>query len=197
MHVSLREISDQVIVLTGATSGMELEEEGAPISVTLIKPASVNTMLTEHAKNYLDVRPRLPPPVYAPEAVAKAILHAARYPTRDMYVGGGAKLLGMGEHYMPRLLDRGMVWLMFRLQRTNKPPYPESRHNLHSPGADMKERSPTDAHVFEHSRYTEAIMRPKLTNAVLLVAGLAAMSIWKFRKISPTKRPSGSSRTNQ
>lgn len=59
---------------------MELEEERAPISVTLIKPSSVNSMLTEHAKNYQDVRPRLPPPLYAPETVAKAILHAAQRP---------------------------------------------------------------------------------------------------------------------
>jgi NAD(P)-dependent dehydrogenase (short-subunit alcohol dehydrogenase family) len=31
---------------------MELEEEGAPISVTLIKPAAIDTPFPQHAKNY-------------------------------------------------------------------------------------------------------------------------------------------------
>jgi hypothetical protein len=129
------------------------------------------------------------PPLYAPEVVAKAILYAAEHPARDIYVGGGAKLLGMGAYYMPRLVDRGMAWLLFRLQKTSKPPYPESRHNLHSPSADMQERSPVDAHVFERSWYTEAVTHPKATKVVLLVAGLAVMALWQTRKKLPNKRP--------
>ena len=60
---------------------MELEDQGAPISVTLIKPAAIDTPYTEHAKNYLPNEPKNPPPVYAPETVARAILHAAVYPS--------------------------------------------------------------------------------------------------------------------
>ncbi|MBA4158389.1 MAG: SDR family NAD(P)-dependent oxidoreductase, partial [Gemmatimonadetes bacterium] len=33
---------------------MELEEAGAPISVTLVKPAAIDTPYTEHARNYMD-----------------------------------------------------------------------------------------------------------------------------------------------
>ena len=36
---------------------MELEEEGAPIAVTLVKPASINTPFTEHARNYMEEEP--------------------------------------------------------------------------------------------------------------------------------------------
>ena len=32
---------------------MELEREGAPISVTLIKPSAIDTHYPEHARNYL------------------------------------------------------------------------------------------------------------------------------------------------
>jgi len=56
---------------------MELEEEGAPVSVTLIKPTSINTPFPQHAKNYTDREPQLPNPVYAPEEVANAILFLA------------------------------------------------------------------------------------------------------------------------
>ena len=49
---------------------MELEEEGVPISVTLVKPASIDTPFFEKAKTYLGVEPQPVPPVYAPEVVA-------------------------------------------------------------------------------------------------------------------------------
>ena len=38
---------------------MELEADDAPISVTLIKPAAIDTPYKEHARNYLDVKPEL------------------------------------------------------------------------------------------------------------------------------------------
>ena len=55
---------------------MELEEEGAPISVTLVKPASIDTPFFEKARTYLGVEPQPVPPVYAPEVVAQR--HPAR-----------------------------------------------------------------------------------------------------------------------
>jgi short-subunit dehydrogenase len=82
------ELSDRSVPLQGMYSAskhavkaftdslrMELEKEGAPISVTLIKPAAIDTMFAVHAKNYMDKEPALPPPIYAPEIVAKAILY--------------------------------------------------------------------------------------------------------------------------
>ena len=40
---------------------MELEEEGAPVSVTLIKPSTIDTPYTKHAKNLTEREPSLPP----------------------------------------------------------------------------------------------------------------------------------------
>lgn len=160
---------------------MELEKEGAPVSVTLIKPASINSMLTEHARSYLDVRPRLPPPLYAPEVVARAILHAAEHPVRDIHAGGAAKLLALGAQHLPALMDWGMERLMFRLQKTHKAPYPEDRHNLHSASQDMRERSPTDAHVFERSWYTDTVTSSPVKRTVLIGAGIALALLWKNR----------------
>lgn len=70
---------------------MELEHDRLPIAVTLIKPYSIDTPYAEHAKNYLATEPSFPPPVYAPEVVAEAILHCAEHPTRDVYAGGRRK----------------------------------------------------------------------------------------------------------
>ena len=56
---------------------MELQEEGAPVSVTLIKPSGIDTPIADHAANHQDGAALLPPPVYDPELVAEAILDAA------------------------------------------------------------------------------------------------------------------------
>ena len=66
---------------------LEVEEPGRPISVTLIQPAAIDTLYPEHAKSYLGVEPKHMPPVYAPEVVARAILHCAEHPERDVLVG--------------------------------------------------------------------------------------------------------------
>jgi short-subunit dehydrogenase len=161
---------------------IELEEEGVPISVTLIKPASVATTFLANAKNYMDVHPMLPPPVYAPELVAQAILHAAEHPQRDLYVGGAAKLLAMGGYYFPRLMDRSMQYLLFRLQRTDKLPRSRGQNNLHSAGVGMQERTEIDRHVRETSSYTAARMHPA-TARVLLVGGcLGLLALWKSHR---------------
>lgn len=161
---------------------MELEQEGVPVSVTLIKPASVRSMFVAHAKNYMDTEPRLPPPVYAPEVVANAILYAAEHPKRDIYVGGAAKLLGMGAHYMPRIMDKGMQYLMFRLQKTDMPPHLKGQDNLYKPSYDFLERGPMKVHVFERSWYTKAVTHPKTSKALLVCSGLALAAIWQSRR---------------
>ena len=84
---------------------MELHEAGAPISVTLIKPASINTPFPRNAKNYLRQEPKLPPPVYRPEDVANAIVHAAQHGGRDYYIGGGGKLVSLFNQHLPALID--------------------------------------------------------------------------------------------
>jgi NAD(P)-dependent dehydrogenase (short-subunit alcohol dehydrogenase family) len=84
---------------------MELQEAGAPISVTLIKPSSINTPFPHNAKNYLHQEPKLPPPVYRPEDVAQAIVHAAQHGGRDYYIGGGGKLVSLVNQHFPALID--------------------------------------------------------------------------------------------
>jgi len=113
------EVSDKAVPLQGAYSAskhavkgwtdalrMELEQAGAPVSVTLIKPGPIDTPYTLHAKNYLNDEPTHVPPVYTPQAVAEAIVHAAQTPVRDLFVGGGARFVAAMDHWAPRLGDR-------------------------------------------------------------------------------------------
>lgn len=164
---------------------MELEHVSAPVSVTLVKPASVDTLFTRHAKNYMNVEPRLPPPVYAPEVVADAILHAAEHPQRDIFVGAASRFMASMAHYVPRAMDRYLEATMFRLQRSREPARDREQNGLHAPtlsaADELHERQGHAGRVFESSAYTQASLHPKTTTAVLLGAGLA-LALWQGRR---------------
>jgi hypothetical protein len=58
--------------------------------VTLIKPASIGTPMPQHVKNYTAQEPKFPPPVYAPEEVARPSSAPPNIRCATPFVGGGA-----------------------------------------------------------------------------------------------------------
>jgi short-subunit dehydrogenase len=155
---------------------MELEADGAEISVTLIKPSAIDTPYKDHAKNYLGVRPENPPPVYAPETVAEAILHCAQTSVRDVFVGAGGKALSVLGKYAPRLTDMYMESAMIESQKSDHPDDHGAEDGLYeSRDSSLSERGGYDGHVSESSLYTKASLHPVLTSAAFAIgaAGLA------------------------
>lgn len=163
---------------------MELQKEGIPISVTLIKPSAIDTPYTAHAKNLLTTEPLNPPPVYAPETVAEAILHCAEHPSRDVVIGGGGRVLCESAHHAPQLLDTFMELTMFDLQKSGEPRLNGRSDSLHSPGEDGKERGDYSGHVAESSVYTKAALHPFIAGALIAGIGLAVAGLLKFRSPS-------------
>jgi NAD(P)-dependent dehydrogenase (short-subunit alcohol dehydrogenase family) len=158
---------------------MELEEEGIPIAVTLVKPASIDTPFFEKARTYLGVEPQPVPPVYAPEVVSEVILHAAQYPLRELIAGGsGAKL--NAARFAPRLADLYMERWTFDSQLTDKPVNGRS-DNLYEPvPADGGERGRNwEGHTRESSVYTRAALHSRATAAVIaaVALGLGAAAV--------------------
>jgi short-subunit dehydrogenase len=187
-------LSDRAIPVQGAYSAskhamkaftdalrMELEHDNIPISVTLIKPASIATPYIDHAKSYLDRKPSVPPPVYAPESVAEAILHAAGNPVRDLFVGSGAKGLSALGQYAPRLADKLMEKMLFNSQQRDEP---EERRadGLHGATNDPRQRGPYPGYVNETSLYTKAAMHPMMTGALMIGVGLVASQLVRSRR---------------
>lgn len=187
-------VSDRAVPLQGIYSAakhavkgytdalrMELEKEKAPISVTLIKPTSVDTMYLDHAQNYMDAEPSFPPPVYAPEIVADAILHAAQHPMRDLFVGSAARVMSSGGYHTPRTMDKYMELAAFKQQRDT--PLNGDRHpgNLYAPQEDGHTRGRYRGPVRKTSYYTRAKMAQPYATPVLLglmVAGVSAAALW-------------------
>jgi short-subunit dehydrogenase len=162
--------------IKGFTDGLriELEEEGAPVSVTLIKPGAIDTPFPQHARNYTDHEPKLPPPVYPPEEVANAILHAAENPERDIYIGGGGRLMSSLKSLAPRVMDWMAESGASRQQQRDEPPR-DPQGALRRPSRHAGSvRGDHPGYVTRTSAYTRASLHPLATGAVFAAAGLAA-----------------------
>lgn len=181
-------LSDRAMILQGSYSAtkhavkaatdalrMELQHDGAPVSVTLIKPAAMHTPYPEHARNYMDEPARLPPILYDPRLVADAILFAAEHPKRQLYVGGNGYLISLGGRFAKRASDVAMKLLGRRLQTDSEQPTPSAAmDNLYRPREDASIDGHQNYYVRRTSLLLEAQKRPVLA-LFALAAGIGAL----------------------
>lgn len=154
---------------------MEVEREGQPVSITLIKPGSINSPYPEHARNYMSVPPRLPPPLYDPALVADAILFACEHPRRQLYVGGSGYLISLAGRIAPRLTDWAMQSLGVEVQQKPEDPGDTAkRDNLDEPRKDGSIHGDQDVFVRQTSVLLQAQKQPLL---VPFVAAAAAVEM--------------------
>ncbi|WP_119155242.1 SDR family oxidoreductase [Caldimonas tepidiphila] len=155
------------------TLRVELEQECAGISITLIKPAAIGTPLLQHAANFTGRRLRLPPPIYAPEEAAHAICHAAQHPVRDVYVGGSGLLASTVGLHAPRVTDWISEAALFEAQ-LGPQAVPPTQGNLHRPMAGGRERGDDFGRPLQSSFYTRVTLHPSAWNPVRGLGDLAA-----------------------
>ena len=124
----------------GFTDGLrqELQAEGSPLQVVLVKPACIATPLIEHVAHPPGHKPRLLSPLYDPQDAARAILHAAQYPQRDVSVGGVAGAHSFASAVAPQVMELGAGEIVDR-QWTDVPS-PGSNGNLFEPSRDSHGR---------------------------------------------------------
>ena len=166
---------------------MELEHDGAPVSVTLIKPASIDTPYWRHAKNYMMYKPKNPPPLYAPDVVADAVLFCAENPRRDVVIGSSGQLAAVAGINAPRITDQVMKQTLFDMQMSNDPADGEDVNNLHAPSGDLEERG-GGVRVSESSLYTRTALNSHATDAFADSAGTMARILWRATRGSNKRR---------
>jgi short-subunit dehydrogenase len=184
------EVSDSPVPLQGMYSSskhavkgftdalrMEVEADGFPISVTLIKPTAIHTPFVENAKNYLPYEPQLPPPLYAPELVAEAILHCAENQVRDFFVGEMAKLHSSMAHYLPGPSAKMNEMFIDSAQNSGEPAPAVRPHGLYESNSKLNQRGAHERMVLEESPYQRAKIHPLVTAGVLLGGGVA-LAAW-------------------
>jgi short-subunit dehydrogenase len=152
---------------------MELEHDGLPVWVSLVKPGPIDTPFTQHASNYMEQEPQHPPPVYAPEEVAYAILKCAERPVREVTVGGVPRLQTTLAALAPRLLDLFMEHRLWNQMHSEEPAH--SPDSLHRPsGEDYgTRRGHHPGRVMKSSAYTRAALSDVARAAPFIAIGAA------------------------
>jgi NAD(P)-dependent dehydrogenase (short-subunit alcohol dehydrogenase family) len=155
------------------TLRMELEADGVPVSVSLVKPGSTDTPFFEKARNYMSHEPQPVPPVNHPELPARVILECATRPIRDVLIGGAGKLTTVLSTIAPRAVDRYMEKNSFEDQLAPEPA--EARaDNLWQPmDYDGGERGQYHGRVVKRSIYTSAALHP--VQAMFVAGAVAAL----------------------
>jgi NAD(P)-dependent dehydrogenase (short-subunit alcohol dehydrogenase family) len=186
-------VSDRAVPLQGAytaskhavkgytdTLRMELEHDGVPVAVTLVKPGSIDTPFFEHARSHMTEEPAPPPPVYAVETVARAICACAERPVRDITVGGGGRLMAVMGMLAPRTTDAYMKGTMFRQQKSDRPN--DHRDGLYEPSGEGREEGVYEGHVMQSSLYTRAMLSDLGRVLPLVAAGAAIAALTASRR---------------
>ncbi len=155
----------------------EILHDQLPVSVTLIKPAAINTPFAVHAKNNLDKDATLPSPVYAVDLVADQVLHAARYGGRELYAGGGAWLAGLLGPAFAQATDKIMAGFGWNSQLADRPA-DHTNEGLYSSRGFHRAAGNVDRdrHVQQVSLYG-IVRRNPLASAAIAAAALAVVGV--------------------
>jgi len=171
---------------------MELMREGAPVSVTLIRPSAIDSPYKDHARNLTGAPVKNPAPVYAAPLVAQAILYAAEHKTRELSVGASGPILAALGAIAPWAAEPILAWAAPILQRDEEGRRGTRDDNLHQAGQDLRERAYYKG-VRETSLFAAAQMRPRAVLAVAMLAGLATGAAFfggrKLGKAAETSPP--------
>ena len=172
---------------------MELERAGAPISVTLIKPGAINTPYPEHARNYMEAPPRLPPLLYDPALVAEAILFACETQRRQLYIGGSGYLISLAGRMAPRATDLAMeAFGVAAQQKPGDSGDPAKRDNLYEARSDGEAHGAQDVFVRRTSLLLQTQTRPLALPFAAAAAGLELVG--GFFDSLKRRSPAGTSR---
>jgi NAD(P)-dependent dehydrogenase (short-subunit alcohol dehydrogenase family) len=97
----------------------ELMHDHSDVHVTVVRMPGVNTPQFSWVRSRLARKPRPVAPVYQPEVAARAVVYAAKHPTRNQYwVGGSTVLTLLGQRAVPAVLDRYLARTGFSSQQT-------------------------------------------------------------------------------
>ncbi|OJT25016.1 short-chain dehydrogenase [Archangium sp. Cb G35] len=155
------------------------------IHVCVVMPATIDTPFFQHAANYSGRAAKAMPPVYPAERVARAIVHMAQWPRRELFVGNSARQFnllsfvapGLAERLMARMVDRQHLYQDVPAFPTPGNLFQPSRHGAESSGGWMPHGL---------TRLRRSALRTTLT-AVPAVLGL-----WWLRTRLLTRLPSAS-----
>ncbi len=157
----------------------ELQHEGSRIRLTMVQLPAVNTPQFDWARSHLATRLQPVPPIHEPDAVAAAIVRAARDAPRELWVGSPTVQAILGTMVAPGFLDGMMARRAWEGQMTGEPAQPHDGNLFDPPPGDPGSRGRFGP------RARSAVMavsgttaRGALAAAALGCAGAAIAAAW-------------------
>ena len=112
----------------------ELIHDKLPINITMVQMPAMNTPQFDWARRHIAQQPQPVPPIYAPQACAKAVLWAARHPARrEVWVGKPSFEAIIANKLFPALMDYYMAHRAFEQQFEKPAQEHDSEGNLFIP----------------------------------------------------------------
>jgi NAD(P)-dependent dehydrogenase (short-subunit alcohol dehydrogenase family) len=154
----------------------DLQAEKVPVSVTSVKPATINTPLFTNSRSTLETKPKGPPPFYQPSVVAACVVYAAEHPVRDLFAGGAGRMMALNQFHAPRQMDRYLSRIGIRQEHTAQARPEGQAGNLYEPTSDARTEGDFSRRARRSSLYTwwqtHPAARVVATGSVLVVTRL-------------------------
>jgi short-subunit dehydrogenase/ElaB/YqjD/DUF883 family membrane-anchored ribosome-binding protein len=167
---------------------MELMREEAPITVSLVKPAAVDSPYGKHARNLTGYATQNPQPVYATHVVADTILYCASHPIREITVGGGGRLIASFYSVLPGLAEPLLARFAPSLMRDRSSAYEPYDDGLYDPSEDGLQEEVHYPMVRQFSALAEVRKHPGITSGVVAVlAGIGIAALLLSQREGPTR----------
>jgi len=160
----------------------ELLHEGSAIKLVMVQLPAVNTPQFDWALNKMGRRSRPVPPVYQPEAAARAIVFAATHPSRrEVWFGPSTMEAILANRVVPGVLDRYLATAGYEGQLTDEPLPADAPVNLFtSVDGDFAAHGRFDKEARSRSAMASVTRHPGITLAA--IAGLAGLVMAKWLK---------------
>jgi short-subunit dehydrogenase len=178
----------------GFTNALRMEllqaanKGGAAISLSLVKPAAVDSLYDRHARNMAGYAAQSPQPVYATHVVADAILWCAQHPTREITVGGGGRLIAAFYSALPGIAEPLFARFAPVLERDRGSAYEPYEDGLYSASDDGLDEEVYYPMVRQFSVLAEARKHPGITaGTVALVATAAIATVLLMQRSGPRR----------
>ncbi|MEB3048755.1 SDR family oxidoreductase [Mycolicibacter sp. MYC123] len=166
----------------------ELLHDGSGVNITVAQMPAVNTPQFSWVLSRLPRHPQPVPPIYQPQLVARAVLHAADHPRRKQrWVGASTAATLLAQKLAAPLLDRYLARTGYESQQTGERAPGEGPYNLWQPlddrpGSDHGARGVFDDSSHVHGPQIWAARHAGLVAGAATALGMAGAGVLAARR---------------